>query len=439
MRNSIRFHLPLALLAIAGVAAAADTIRYAEEDGTIKTAIVEYVRKDTPEEFNAATRVAGRKRTLKIPGRQVVEFWRGSSDDVNQWAKTLAKARRMLASGQLATTGNPPVPGAEELFEKIAYSTEKGTPGSEEGEAIAPWHNKYALYYLIETRYRMGQQGTEAKYQEALQNIEQFRKRTDTREGRTIDWEVPAAEGLLVKSKIYGWGDTRLSLYVTLYEARIHAALGDTEKALAIYDGLIDDIKKKQYSPILLADATLERAAVEARTMDSQKAEQVFRAAGNTLSSLARTQKDQFGKDTLRTAANRALLRGADLLLESAMAGKASFDLALNRYLQLREGEGRDDPALLYGALAGMGICLVKKGEGERAYDTLLEVVTGGADHPRQAERALYYLSQAAPLFADAIDQAGGDGSFLRAEGEHWLNDLKQRFPGSEFLAKEGS
>jgi tetratricopeptide (TPR) repeat protein len=439
MRNSIRFHLPLALGAIAMAAGATDTIRYAEDDGTIRTAVVEYVRKDTAEEFNAAIRVAGRKRTLKIPGRQVVEFWRGSSDDVNQWAKGLAKGRRMLAAGQLATTGNPPVPGAEELFERIAYSTEKGTPGSEEGEAVAPWHNMYALYYLIETRYRMGQQGNEAKYGEALQAIEQFHKRTDTREGKTIDWEVPAAEGLTVKSKIYGWGDTRLSLYVSLYEARIHSALGETEKALSTYDALIDDLKKKQYSPLLLADATLERAAVEAKGTDSQKAEQVFRAAGNTLSSLARTQKDQFGKDVLRTSANQALLRGADLLLDSAMAGKVSFDVALNRYLQLREGEGRDDPALMYGAMAGMGICLVKKGEGERAYDTLLEVATGGANYPRQAERALFYLSQAAPLFADEVDRAGGDGGFLRAEAQRWMSDLKQRFPGSQFLGKEGS
>jgi len=434
MRNPIRFHLPLALGAIAMAAVAADSVRYADDDGTIHTAVVEYVRKDTAEEFNAAIRVAGRKRTLKIPGRQVVEFWRGSSDDVNQWTKRLAKGRRMLTAGQLTTAG-----GAEELFKTIAYSTEKGTPGSEEAEAVFPWQNMYAVYYLIETLYQEGQAGDAPKYQEALKMIDQFRKRTETREGKQIDWEVPAAEGLTVRAKINGWGETRLSLYVTLYEARVHAALGEKDKALSIYDGLIDDLKKKQLSPILLADATLERAGVESKGMDSEKAEQVFRAAGNALSSLARTQKDQFGKDTLRTAANRALLRGADLLLDSAMAGKASFDVALNRYLQLREGEGRDDPALMYGAMAGMGICLVKKGEGERAYDTLLEVVTGGANYPRQAERALYYLSQAAPLFADEIDKSGGDGGFLRAEAQRWMSDLKQRFPGSTYLAKEGS
>ena len=131
-----------------------------------------------------------------------------------------------------------------------------------------------------------------------------------------------------------------------------------------------------------------------------------------------------------------ALLRGADLLLTSAEQKKVSWDMPLNRYRQLKDGEGKRDPALFMGAQAGIGVCLTEKGNGEGAYQALLEVVVKGNDYPDQMAQALYYLGRASKLFADEVESAGGKGDFLRAESARWWNDLKQRYPTSSWAGK---
>ena len=48
--------------------------------------------------------------------------------------------------------------------------------------------------------------------------------------------------------------------------------------------------------------------------------------------------------------------------------------------------------------------------------------------------RSLYYLAKAAPLYAKEIDAAGGSGDFLREE--KWAQDLRERYPSSEWAKK---
>ncbi len=416
---------------------AADLLSYAEADGTIKTVSVEILRKESETELNARVRVGGRLRTLKIPTRRVVSFWRGSSDDVNQWSKSLAKGKRLMAAGQIETQGT--VTGAEEMFIKVAFSTEKGTKGQEKTEAIAPWQNMYASFHLIEARYRIGKNGKAAMLQTALSDIEAFERRSASKYGKKVDMEVPGQEGTLLTKKIYCWGASRLKIHVMVYKARILGALGKADEATAAYDAAIQYIKKTGLSPILLTDCVMEKAELGAKGQESEQQETLFRNAGMQLSGLVGGQPDAFGKNTLRGAANRALLRGADLLLDSAGEGKLSYDPPLERYRTLKEEQGSRDPALFMGAQAGIGICLTEKGEGKKAYEALLDVVVRGHEYPDQMARALYYLAKAAPLYAKEIDAAGGRGDFLRTEAARWSNDLQQRYPTSEWASKARS
>ena len=423
-------------VALLATAARADNLlTYAEPDGTIRTVAVERLQKDTESEFVARVRVAGRLRSLRIPARQVVSFLRGSSSDINQWSKSLAKGRRLMAAGRIATVGT--VPGAEEMFIKCAYSTEKGTRGQEATEQIRPWHNKYALFHLIEARYRLGKEkGDKDRLAAALADIEQFKKRSSSKRGRRIDWEVPGAEGTVSTQKVYSWGETRLTPLVMLYHARILAAQGDKQGAMAAYDALLTHLQKSKGSPALMKTTVIEKAETAAAGLESEQAEQAFASAGNKLSAMAGSQTDVFGQTTLRRAANQALLRGADLLLKSAGAGKLSYDQPLQRYLGLKAGKGSQDPAVYMGALAGIGICLTEKGNGRQGYEALLEVVVRGYEYPEQMARALFYLGKAAPLYAKEIEASGGKGEFLRAEAVRWLKDLKDRYPSSEWASR---
>jgi len=425
----------VALLAVP--VAAADIVQWAEPDGTIKLAQIENVRKDTETEFSARIRVQGRVRSLKIPSRLVVQCRRGNSDDINQWSKRLATGKRLMAAGQIATVGT--VPGAEEIFIKATYTTEQGTKGQEKSERVAPWHNMYALFYLIEAQYALGLEGNAPKLQEALDNIGQFQKRSASKSGKKIDWEVPAQKGTTRTAKIYCWGETRLWTSLLLYKARILAAQKKPAEALAAFDEVITHIKKRGLSPVLLVESIEEKAALDAEGKSSEQQEALFHAAGNALAAQGRTQADDYGKQLLALAANRALLRGADLLLESAKAGSLSYDMALKRYRTLQSGKGSKDRALYFGALAGAAVCLTEKGEGKAAYEALLEVVTEGYEYPDQMARALFYLSKAAPKYADEIDAAGGKGDFLRLEAPRWLNDLKDRYPGSNWAKQAQS
>jgi hypothetical protein len=432
-----RLHSRAILLAAAAFASrglAYDTLRYADPDGTEHTVQVEDVSKRTSDELRARVRIGGRLRRLDLPARQVIEFRRGDSDAKNQWSKSLARGLRMMAAGQLATQGT--VPGAEELFVKVAYSTEAGTQGQEESERVDPWHNMYATFYLVECRYRMGKAGDAAKFQAALDTIAEFRKRTEAKDGGKVKMQVPGEKGQMFEGDVYGWGDNQLSPEVGLLEGRIHAAMKNVDAAKAAYDAVIESTKKRPLPPHLLAAAVNEKAEVEAEGLASDKQEALHRAAGNTLASLGGQQPDAYGRGVLSRAANRALLRGADLLLASAEQKAASWDLPLTRYRQLRDNEGRNDPVLRIGAEAGIGICLTEKGEGEEAYKTLLRVVVEGYQHPEQMARALFYLGKAAPLYAAAIEKAGGNGAFLREEGPRWWADLKERYPTSKW-AKE--
>jgi hypothetical protein len=135
-------------------------------------------------------------------------------------------------------------------------------------------------------------------------------------------------------------------------------------------------------------------------------------------------------------SANRALLRGADLLRESAEQQKVTWDTPLARYQQLQAGEGQKDPAVRLGAQAGIGACLVEKGQGEQAYKALLPVVVGGEAEPEQTALSLYYIGRAAKLFGDEIDRQGGKGDILRSETERWWADLKSRYPTSRWAER---
>lgn len=425
----------LALVAmLAGVAGAQEMLEYAEPDGIVKSAPVERVNKEDEKEFSARIIVGGRPRRLDIPSRRVISLRRGDQDAENQWSKRLATGKRLFATGQLATQATPPVPGAEETFEKIAYSTEKGLPGEEAEYAALPWHNEYALFYLIETRYQMGLLGDKAKFTQALANVEEFKQRSVKK--ANIDWDVPAEKGTTKKGKVFCWGDSRLLPEVLLLEARILAAQGEKEKALAAFGAVIDRAKKGDAPPHLLTNAFMAKADFEATGQPSEQQESLYRAAGSTLSGLARNQPDDFGRQVVTRAANRALLRGADLLRESAEQQKVTWDTPLARYQQLQAGEGQKDPVVRVGAQAGAGACLVEKGQGEAAYKTLLGVVVGGEAEPEQMALCLYYIGRAAKLFGDEVDRQGGKGDTLRAETERWWSDLKERYPNSRWAER---
>ncbi len=419
------------LLATAG--SGQEMLEYAEADGTVRSAPVERVNKEDEKEFSARVVIGGRPKKIDIPSRRVISLRRGDQDAENQWSKRLATGKRLFATGQLATQATPPVPGAEETFEKITYSTEKGLPGEEEQYAALPWHNEYALFYLIETRYQMGLLGDKAKFVQALANVEEFKQRSVKK--AAIDWDVPADKGTK-KGKVFCWGDSRLLPEVLLLEARILAAQGEKEKAIAAFDAVIDRAKKGDAPPHLLTGAMIAKAEFEAAGLPSEQQETIFRSAGSTLAGVARNQPDEFGKQVVTRAANRALLRGADLLRESAEQQKVQWDTPLQRYQQLQAGEGQKDSAVRVGAQAGLGACLVEKGQGEAAYKALLSVVIGGEAEPEQSALCLYYLGRAAKLFGDEVDRQGGKGDFLRAETERWWGDLKARYPTSRWAER---
>ncbi len=180
----------------------------------------------------------------------------------------------------------------------------------------------------------------------------------------------------------------------------------------------------------------MAKAEFEATGLPSEQQESIYRAAGMTLSGLARNQPDNFGKQAVTRAANRALLKGADLLRESAEQQKVTWDTPLGRYQQIQTGEGQKDPAVRVGAQAGVGACLVEKGQGEAAYKALLDVVVGGEAEPEQMALCLYYIGRAAKLFGDELDRQGGKGDFLRAETERWWSDLKARYPTSRWAER---
>ena len=188
-------------------------------------------------------------------------------------------------------------------------------------------------------------------------------------------------------------------------------------------------------------DAVLAKAALSNEGKSAQEQETICRSAGTQLRGAMARQPDGFGKKVLSRAANRAMLKGADLLFEAALAGKYGMNVALNRYTALRDSsEGKTDAALRIGAQTGVGMCLVEAGgQGEKAYNTLLSVVTTGYEYPQQVARALYYLSKAAPQYAEAIDSSGGSGAFLREEAARWSSDLKERFPSSKWANKRKS
>jgi len=436
MRRSIPAAAFALVAILAGAARAQEMLEYAEADGTVKSAPVDRVIKEDEKDLSARILIGGRSRKLEIPSRRVISFRRGDQDASNQWSKRLATGKRLLAIGQLATQATPPVPGAEETFAAIAYSTEKGLPGEEEAYAALPWHNEYALFYLIETRYRMGLQGDKAKLTQALANVEEFRQRSAKKPPAMMEVEAPAEQGTTRKAKVFCWGDSRLLPQVLLLEARILAAQGEKEKAIAAFDAVIDRAKKGDAPPTLLTEAFMAKAEFEAAGQPSEQQESIYRAAGSTLAGLARNQPDEYGKLVVTRAANRALLRGADLLRESAEQQKVTWDTPLARYQQLAAGEGQKDPALRLGAQAGAGACLVEKGQGEAAYKALLSVVVGGEADPDQLALSLYYIGRAAKLFGDEIDQQGGKGDFLRAETERWWGDLKARYPTSRWAEK---
>jgi hypothetical protein len=424
----------------AAPAAAADSLVYADKDGTIHRVQVYSVSKDDGKDFNARILVGGRKRKLTVPARMVVSFRRGDPDAKNQWAKGLARGKRLQSSKQLATEGT--VAGAEETFAKIAYTTEKGIPGEEEAYAALPWHNMYALYYLIETRYQMGTApatGTaaaaqEAKLQAALGDVEQFKLRSTKK--KKISWQVPGAKGSTRKQNVYCWGPNRLEPEVLFLEAKILAALKQKDKALNAFDVVIDLVKKRSLSPNLLTRAIVGKAELQAEGESSDKQESIFRSAGTTMAGMARSQPDSFGEVVLGRAANQALLRGADLLLMSAQEKKVSWDMPLDRYRKLKDAEGKRDPALYMGAQAGIGVCLTEKGQGEEAYRTLLEVAVKGHEYPDQMALALYYLGRACSIYADEVESGGGTGDFLREESNRWWADLQQRYPRSRWAEK---
>jgi hypothetical protein len=425
--------------ALVGVlfAAAADAqemLEYAEAGGAVATVPVDRVNKEDEKDFSVRAVIGGRARRLDMPSRLVISFRRGDQDAENQWSKRLATGKRLYATGQLATQASPPVPGAEETFERIVYTSEKGLPGEEAEYGVLAWHNEYALYYLIETRYKMGVLGDKAKLTQALADVEHFRQRS-AKKG-SIDWDVPAEKGATKKAKVFAWGESRLTPDVLLLEARILAAQGEKDKALAAFDAVVDRIKKSSGPPRILTEAVMAKADFEATGLATDQQENIYRAAGQTLAALAKNQPDVFGRQWVTRAANRALLRGADLLRDSAEQSKVTWDTPLNRYQSLETGEGAADPALKLGARAGAGACLVEKQKGEEGYKALLSVVVGGEAEPDQMAMCLYYLGRAAKLFGEEVERQGGKGDFLRAETEQWWGDLKARYPTSRWAEK---
>jgi len=433
-RNTRLWTTIFVLAMVPALAHGAEQLTYAEEDGSIKTVQVESVTKVTDKEWKGLIDVGGRRKAFTVPIRRIVSFRRGDASEINQWSKLLAQGRRLYAAGQLATQGV--VPGAEETFAKIAYSTEKGTRGQEDTERIETWHNMYATLYLIETRLEMGRKGDGTKLASALGAIQEFRTRTQSKPPKEITVQVVDPKGLQRAQNVWCWGENPLVADVDLLEARVLAAQGQADAAKGVLDKLIDEAKKGALSPNILTDAIILKSEVEASGKASEEQETIFRSAGVNLSSLARNQPDLFGKKLLSRASNMMLLRGADLLLASADQQKSTYDPPLARYTELRQTEGKSDPALAIGATAGIGICLTEKGQGEAGYRALLEVVTQGYEYPEQMARALYYLGKAAPVFAKEIDAQGGDGSFLRAEAARWWADLRERYPTSDWAAR---
>jgi len=431
--------MALSLALLTSPSMAADELVYADKDGVLHTVALDTVTKSDGDKFIGYIRVGGRRKSLRIEPRLIVSLWRGDGDAVNQWSKGLAKGKRLLAAGRIANQG--PVSGAEEQFSKIAYSVENGTKGQEATERIEPWHNMYAQYHLIEARLKAGQEGNEAKLNEALDAIAQFRKRSAAKPRAKIDMQVPDYKGGSLSARVFGWGSNRLSTFVDLLEARVHAALKDAAKATAAYDKVISEATKKNGSPVVIRDAVLERAAIAADGKDPQKQEEIYRDAGTKLRGYANRQPDSYGRGLLTRAANQALLRGADLLFESALAGKYGIKVALDRYVSLRDSAaGRADSALQIGARTGVGSCLVEEGgNGQKAYEALLSVILEGYEHPVQVARALYYISKAAPQYADQVDKGGGKGDFLRDEAGRWKNDLQQRYPSSKWAKKSAT
>lgn len=428
------------LLVVAGVAFGGETIQYADEAGNVHSSAVRRVTLESLKELRAQILEGTRVKTVTIPSRRIVDFRRGDVDDVNQWSKLLAQAYRLMSVGQYLTTkdsAGKTTAGAEEVLEKVAYSTEQGAPGQQETEKVWPWQNMYAVRYLAEVRYQAGRAAKNADLlKKALQTVEEFRKRSEAKLDSRIDWEVPAEKGSTAKKKVYGWGENRLLPEVMLLKARVLREMGEADGASAAFDEVVAFVKKNDLSPRTLADALTERAEMLASGKSSEQAEQILRDAGNSLRAEVRTQKEPYGKAVLARAANQALLRGADLLLASAVEGKVSYDVPLARYRQLRDSEGKEDPALAIGASAGIGVCLAETKKGREAYEALLDVVVRGYEYPELMPRALYYLGVAAPLFADEVDKAGGKGQILREEGGKWWLDLKERFPASPWSEK---
>ena len=445
MKNNFLTFRATALLAgvlalmVAPSAHAADELVYAEKDGTIKTVGLETVSKSDGNTFVGYIRVGGRRKKVTIDARRVVRLHRGDADSINQWSKGLAKGLRMMEAGRIANEGT--ASGAEETFAKIAYSVEKGTKGQEATERIHPWQNMYAGYYLILARKKLGEQGNEAKLNEALDAIAQFRKRTSAKAKAKLAMQIPDYKGGQRDARVLGWGANRLSPWVDLAEAQVLAALKQDDKAKAAYDKVIADAVKKAGSPRLLVQATMEKAQLEAAGKEAQQQETIYRSAGTKLRSVSGRQPDTYGKKVLTRAANQALLMGADLLFKSALDGKYGIGVPLERYTSLlNSSEGRSDPALKIGAETGVGSCLVEQGgNGQKAYEALLTVALNGSQFPAQVARALYYLSKAAPQYADELEKSGGSGAFLREEAPRWVKDLKERYPTSEWAKKAGS
>ncbi len=425
----------LAFVGMALPAQAADILVYVDKEGRVRRVPVDSVSRDTEKGFAGRVLVSGRKKSIRLEPRQIIELRRGDPDDENQWAKKLSSGLRLMRAGKFATQGT--VAGAEETFVRVAYTTEEGIRGEEAQYAALPWHNMYAVFYLIETRLKMAQGGMKDKAAEGLKTVEEFKKRTRIKARKKVDWQLPAEKGSTREGKVYGWGDTRLLSEVSLLEAQLHAVAGDMGTAVSTFDELIDHIGKNDLSPDLLTRTVMAKANAEAAGQDPAKAEEVFRAAGTRLATMARRQPNEYGKSVLQRSANQALLRGADLLLESAAkSDKVTYDVPLRRYQQLQDAEGRKDRSVYVGAQAGIGTCLVETGKGADAYAALLEVVVKGGDYPKAMARSLYYLSRASELFAKEIEAGGGDGSLLRAEAERWRQDVRERFPSSEWAKK---
>jgi tetratricopeptide (TPR) repeat protein len=435
----------VAAAALCGVAGAVETITYATPQGEIRSAEVVAVTKDELKDFSARVREGGRRVALNIPSRLVIAYRKGDEDDPNPWSKRLAKAYRLMAEGRYLTRDN--VPGAEELLQGIAVSTERGVPGV---EPIDPAHNMYALFHLIQARYEAGKGGKDAaRLAAALRDVEQFLARTEKRKMTLVEVELPsldaggaagakAAEGPR-KVKVFAWGDSRLVPEVLLMKARLLRESGKLTEAAAAFDEVVKLVQKNELSPLTLAAAILEKSEMEAAGKSTQDAESILRTAGNALRAEISRQKEPWSQSVVAQAGNRALLRGADLLLESAEKGQNSHDVPLARYRELLDGPGKDDPFLAAGARTGIGVCLYASGKGKEAYTTLLDVAVRAAQFPELTARALYYVGLAAPLYAREVESNGGSGALLREDGARWWGDLRERFPESPWSRKTES